>query len=156
MSVFARRIEEMLQLRPDQVCTVYRVVTRNITAVVSTEKPRTREFSWAPDGLQSDIDTDRVMVKTDTGILIRNPKLNDFQTKRNPVFNTISEWFMVNSISLNLNKTFYGMKVFRMNKFIIRIMMGCKRRESCIHTVFQKIKNIALTLSKSTFFCCLL
>jgi hypothetical protein len=143
---------KMLQFRPDQVCTVHRVVTRNTTALLSTQKPRTRDFSWAPDGLQNDIDTDRVMVKTDTSILIRYPKLNDFQIKRNSVFNTISEWFMVNSLSLNLNKTFYGIKVFRMNKYIIRIMMSCKRRESCIHTIFQKFKNIALTLSISTFF----
>jgi hypothetical protein len=32
----------------------------------STHKPLTHNFSWAPDGLQSDIDTDRVMVNIDT------------------------------------------------------------------------------------------
>jgi hypothetical protein len=119
----------MLQLRPEQVWTVRRTRrrTRNITASVSTHKPRTRDFSWAPDGLQSDIDTDRVMVNIDTNILNTNPNLNDFQIKMNSVFKTISEWFMVNSLSLNFNKTFYGIKVFRMHKYIIRIMMSCKK-----------------------------
>jgi hypothetical protein len=126
---------------PEQVWTVHHAITHNITATVScshsssfccnrtsTHNPRTRDF-WAPDGLQSDIDTDRVMVSTDTGILIRNSNLNDFQIKMNSVFNTISEWFMVNSLSLNLNKTFYGIKLFRIQKYIIRIMMRCKRRK---------------------------
>ena len=54
-------------------------------------------------------------------------KLNDFQIKMYSVFNTISEWFMVNSLSLNLNKTFHGIKVFRMHKYITRIMMSCKK-----------------------------
>ena len=80
------------------------------------------------------MDTDRVMVNIDTGILITNPNLNDFQIKMNSVFNTISQWFMVNSPSLTLNKTFYGINVFR-----IRIMMGCKRRESC-RLLLRKLK----------------
>ena len=116
--MFVRRIKETLQLRPEQVWTVRRAETRDTTAPVScslsssfccnrtsthkpphihrtsTHKPRTRNFSWAPDGLQSDIDTDRVMVNIDTGILIANPNLNDFQMKMNSVFKTISEWFM--------------------------------------------------------------
>jgi hypothetical protein len=96
MAVFARRIKVMLQLRPEQVWTVRRTRTRDITAPVSTHKPRTRDLIWAPDVLQSNIDTDRVMVNIDTGILIRNPNLNDFQIKMCSVFNTISEWFMVN------------------------------------------------------------
>ena len=54
------------------------------------------------------IDTDRVMVNIDTSTLLTNPNLNDFQIKMNSVFDTISEWFMVNSLSLNLNKIFYG------------------------------------------------
>jgi hypothetical protein len=103
-------------------------ITRNITAAVSTHKPRTHDFSWAPDGLQTDIDTDRVMVKIDTGILIINPNLNDFQIKINSAFNNISEWFMVNSLSVNLNKTFYDIKVFRMRKYIILIMMSSKEK----------------------------
>ena len=105
-------------LGPEQVWTVHCAVIRDITAPVSTHKTRTRDFSWAPDGLQSDIDTDLVVVNIDTGILITNPNLNDFQIKMNSVFNTISEWFMVNSLSLNLNRTFYGIKVFRMQKYI--------------------------------------
>jgi hypothetical protein len=44
------------------------------------------------------------------------------------VFNTISEWFMMNSLSLNLNKTFHGIKVFRMQKYIIIMMMMRRRR----------------------------
>jgi hypothetical protein len=73
-------------------------------SAVSAHKPRTRDLSWALDGLQSDMDTDRVMVNLETGILIKeSPKLNDFQIKMSSVFNTISEWFMVNSLSLNLN-----------------------------------------------------
>ena len=72
--------------------TVRRAETRDTTAPVScsnslsfccnrtsTHKPRTRDFSWEPDGLQSDIDTDRVMVDIDTSILITNTHLNDFQ-----------------------------------------------------------------------------
>ena len=58
-------------LRPEQVCTVHRVVTRNTATLVSTQKPRTRDLSWAPDGLQNDIDTDRVIVNIDTSILIK-------------------------------------------------------------------------------------
>jgi hypothetical protein len=57
--------------------------------------------------------------------------------------NTISEWFRVNSLSRNLNKTFYGIKVFRMHKCIVRIVMGCKRRESCRH-LFRKLKILPL------------
>ena len=87
---------------------VHRAVTRDTTAPfsssdsssfccnrTSTHKPRTRDFSWAPDGLQTDIDIDRVMVNIDTSILITNPNVNDFKMKLNSVFNTISEWFMV-------------------------------------------------------------
>jgi hypothetical protein len=98
MSVFARRIKYMLQVRPEQVCTVHRAETRNTTAPVScshsssfccnrtaTHKPRTRDFSWSPVGLQSDVDTDRVMVNIDTGILMINPNLSDFQIKMNSV-----------------------------------------------------------------------
>ena len=83
------------------------------------------------------------MVNIDTSIWITDPNLNDFQIKMNSVFNTISEWFMVNSLSLNLNKTFYGIKVFRMHKYIIGIMMGCKTRESCRH-LFRKLKIVPL------------
>jgi hypothetical protein len=61
----------------------------------------------------------------------------------NSVFNTICEWFMVNSFFLNLNKTFSGRKVFRMHKYIIRIKMGCKRREPCWH-LFRKLKILPL------------
>jgi hypothetical protein len=98
MSVFVRRIKDMLQLRPEQVCMVHRAITHNITATVScshsssfccnrtaTHKPRTRDFSWAPDGPQSDVDTDRVMVNIDTSILTINPNLSDFQIKMNSV-----------------------------------------------------------------------
>jgi hypothetical protein len=46
---------------------------------------------------------------------------------------------MVNSIYFNLNKTFYGIKVFRMHKFIILIMIGCNRRVFCRH-LFRKLK----------------
>jgi hypothetical protein len=83
MSVFARSIKEMLQLRPEQVWTVHRAVSRDTTAPVScshsssfscnrtsAHKPRTCAFSWAPT---SDIDTDRVMVNIDTSILITSP-----------------------------------------------------------------------------------
>jgi hypothetical protein len=55
--------------------TVRRAETRDITATVSTHKPRTHDFSWAPDVLQSTIDTDRVMVNIDTGIIDKKPKL---------------------------------------------------------------------------------
>jgi hypothetical protein len=91
MSVFARGVKEMLQLRPEQVWTVRHAETRDTTAPVScsssssfycnctsTHKPRTRDFSWVRDGLQSDIDTDRMMVNTHTSTLITNPNLNDF------------------------------------------------------------------------------
>jgi hypothetical protein len=83
------------------------------------------------------------MVNIDTGILITNPNSNNFQIKINPVFNTICEWFMVNSPSLNLNKTFYSTKVLRMHKYIIRITTGSKRRESCRH-LFRTLKTLPL------------
>ena len=83
------------------------------------------------------------MVNIDTGILITNPNLNYFQIKMHSVFNTICEGFVVNSLSLNLNKTFYSIKVFRMHKYIIRIVTGCKRRESCRH-LFRKLKILPL------------
>jgi hypothetical protein len=153
---FVHRITEMLQLRPEQVWTVHLAEARDTTAPLSsshsssfccnrtsTHKPHTHDFSWVPHGLQIDIDRDWVMVNIDTSILITNPNLNDFQIKMNSVFNTISEWFMVNSLSLNLNKTFYGIKVFRMHKYIIHFMMGCKRRESCRH-LFRKLKILPL------------
>jgi hypothetical protein len=55
----------------------------------------------------SDIDTHRVMVDTNTRILITDSNLNDFQLK----INSINERFMVNSLSLNLKKkTFYCIK----------------------------------------------
>jgi hypothetical protein len=102
MSVFDSSIKEML--RPGKVWTVHRAETRDTTAPVacfpsssfccnctSTHKPRTGDLSWAPDGLQSDIDTDRVVVNIDTSILITDPNLNYFQIKMNSAFNTISE-----------------------------------------------------------------
>jgi hypothetical protein len=79
----------------------------------------------------------RAMVNVGISILIINPNLNDFNIKMNSVFNTISEWFMVNSLSLNLNKIFYGTNVFRLHKMI------CKRRESCRH-LFRKLKILPL------------
>jgi hypothetical protein len=145
MSVFAHCIKEMLQLRPEQVWIVQCAVTRNTTAPVSMHRPHTREFSWAPDGLRSDVVTDRVMVNIDTSVLITNSNLNDFQIKTYSVFNTISEWFILNSLSLNLNKTFHGIKVFRIHKYIIRIMISCKKkRETCGH-LFRKLKLFPLT-----------
>jgi hypothetical protein len=51
------------------------------------------------------------MVNIDTSILITKPNLNDFQMKMNSGCNSISEWFVVNSLSINLNKTFCGIKV---------------------------------------------
>ena len=83
------------------------------------------------------------MINIDTSILMINPNLNDFKIKMNSVFNAISEWLMVNSLSLNLNKTCYGVKVFRMHKYIIRIVMGCKRKESC-RNLFRKLKILSL------------
>ena len=97
VSVFVRRIKDMLQVRPEQVCTVHRAETRNTTAPAScshsssccnrtsTHKPRTRDFSWAPVGPQSDVDADRVMVNIDTSILMINPNLSDSQIKMNSV-----------------------------------------------------------------------
>jgi hypothetical protein len=80
-------------VRPEQVWTVRRTQTRNITAPVSTHK------------------------------------LNGFQIKMYSVFNTVSEWFMMNSLSLNLNKKFHGIKVCRMHKYVIRIIMSCKKKK---------------------------
>jgi hypothetical protein len=89
------------------------------------------------------MDTDGLMVNIDTSIWITDPNLNDFHIKMNSVFNTISEWFTVNSLSLNLNKTFYGIKVFRMQKCIIGIMTGYKTRESC-RNLLRKLKIVPL------------
>jgi hypothetical protein len=152
MSVFDHRIKEMLQLRPEQVWTV----TRNTTATLScspstsfccnrtsTHKPRTSYFSWAPDCLKSNIDTNRVIVNIDTSIFITNPNLNDFQIEVNSVFNTISEWFMVNSLSLTLSKIFHGKNFYRMEKYITCTVMGRKRRESCRY-LFRKLKILPL------------
>jgi hypothetical protein len=46
--------------------------------ITSTHKPRTRGYSWAPDGLQSDTDTDRVMVEIDNTYFDNKPKLKRF------------------------------------------------------------------------------
>jgi hypothetical protein len=70
-----------------------------------------------------DIGTDRVMVNIDTSMWITNANIKDSQMQMNSVFNTISEWLMVNSLSLKLNKTFYGIKIFRMQKYTIHITM---------------------------------
>jgi hypothetical protein len=75
------------------------------------------------------------MVNIDTSILITDPNLNNFQIKMNSVFNTISEWFMANPLSLNLNNILHGRQVFTMHKYIMRIVMGCKWRESCRHLI---------------------
>jgi hypothetical protein len=85
MSVFARRIKQMLQLRPEQAWTLRCVVTRNTTAPfccsiphhihTQTTHPRLQLGARWP---QSDTDTDRVMVETDTSTLITNTNLNDF------------------------------------------------------------------------------
>jgi hypothetical protein len=83
------------------------------------------------------------MINIDTSVLITNSNLNDFQIEMNSFSNTISDWFMVNSLSLNLNKTFHGTKVFRMHN-IICIMMSCEeKRESCRH-LFRKLKVLPL------------
>ena len=72
MSVFACRIKQMLRLRPEQVWTVHRAVTRNTTArapvliphySVVTAHPHTNHAPATSVGRQmaySDIDTDRV------------------------------------------------------------------------------------------------
>ena len=79
-SVFVRRIRDVT-VRPEQVWTVRRTRTRNITTPVSKHK------------------------------------LNNFQIKMYSAFNTMTEWFIVNSLSLNLKRTFNGIKVFRMHKY---------------------------------------
>jgi hypothetical protein len=56
----------------------------------------------------------------------------DFQIKMYSLFNTISDWFMVNSLSLNLKKTFHGIKVFRMHKYILHIMVSYKKKKRII------------------------
>jgi hypothetical protein len=48
----------------------------------------------------------------------------------------------------------HGAKVFRMQKYAIRILMGCKKRESC-RNLFKKLKILPLAsqyiLSLATF-----
>jgi hypothetical protein len=156
--VFARCIKEMSRLWPEQAwtCNMSRHSITHITTPVScshsssfhcnhtsTHNPHTHDFRWVPDGLQSDVNTNQVMVNIDTSVLITNSNLNDFHIKINSDFNTVSEWFMVNSLSLNLTKIFYGIKIVRMQKYIIYIIMGCKRRESCRH-LFRKLKILPL------------
>jgi hypothetical protein len=76
MSVFVRRTKEMIQLRavPKHVAPplLSAVLIPHHSAVTSL--PHTNH----ENDLQSDIDTDRVMVNIDTSILITNPNLNDF------------------------------------------------------------------------------
>ena len=150
MSVFARSIREMLRLRPEQVgrCVVPCHVTPPLLSpgliphhfVVTAHTHTTHEPATSAGRQMA---YNRVMVNTDTSILITNPNLNNFHIQMNSVFNTTSEWFMVNSLSLNLNKTFYGMRVFRMQMYIILIVMVCKRRESCRHLLI-KLKILPL------------
>ena len=41
---------------------------------------------------------------------------------------------MVNSLSLNLYETFHGISFWSMHKYIIRIMMSCKKKENHVDT----------------------
>jgi len=43
-----------------------------------------------------------VSLADDTTFLVADPNTNYFWTKLNYIFNIISKWFMVNSLSLNL------------------------------------------------------
>jgi hypothetical protein len=72
-------------------------------------------------------------------------KLNGFQIKMYSVFNTVSEWFMVNSFSLNLNKTFHDIKVFRMHKYKICILISCKKKRESCRQLLRKLKILPLT-----------
>jgi hypothetical protein len=48
-----------------------------------------------------------ILLADDTSFLVADPNVNDSRSKLSYVFNIISKWFMVNSLSLNLNKTYY-------------------------------------------------
>jgi hypothetical protein len=164
MSVFGRRIR-CYSYGLNKCLTERRAETRNTTAPVScsnstsfccnrtsTHKPRTGNFSWTPDSLQSDIDTDRAMVSINTRILITNTNFNDFQIRMNSVFNTISEWFVANPLSPKLNTTIYGIKVFRMHKYITRIMMSCKK-ENHVTTYSENEKYCPYDLNIYFLYC---
>jgi hypothetical protein len=48
-----------------------------------------------------------VFLADDISFLVADPNVNDCWSKLNYVFNIIGKWFIVNSLSQNLNKTYY-------------------------------------------------
>jgi hypothetical protein len=48
-----------------------------------------------------------ILFADDSSILVTSPNLNDFRVNINTAFNCINEWFKVNLLTINFNKTHY-------------------------------------------------
>jgi hypothetical protein len=53
------------------------------------------------------IDTKILLYAYDTSIIVTSPNLENFETKLDKLFGDINEWFQVNQLTLNYNKTHY-------------------------------------------------
>jgi len=53
------------------------------------------------------IGTQIILYADDTSIIVTSPNLENFETKINSIFEDISNWFKVNQLILNYNKTHY-------------------------------------------------
>ena len=131
MSVFARRIEEMLQLRPEQVWTVRRTRTRNITAPVSTHK--LNDFQIKMYYLQETLAGCSVNLHT-TSLIIKT--LINFLNLRTPCnTNKKSGHWSVTSFHLS-SYTQIALKGFTKCKDINLLVSLCSSRKRYIATAF--------------------
>ena len=60
------------------------------------------------------------MFADDTGVIISEPRLMNFERKLNIVFQIMKEWFNSNFLLLNFDKTYY-MQFITKNKFLNKI-----------------------------------
>ena len=61
-----------------------------------------------------------VLFADDTGVIISEPRLMNFERKLNIVFQIMKEWFNSNFLLLNFDKTYY-MQFITKNKFLNKI-----------------------------------
>ena len=69
-----------------------------------------------------------VLFADDTSIIIANPSPSKFKEDMNNITDNINEWFKVNSLSLNFDKTYF-LKFMTKNSHEINIKISCDNKQ---------------------------
>jgi len=91
-----------------------------------------------------------ILFADDTGIIVKSPTLDDFQTNKFKAFDSVNEWFKVNSLSINVEKTHY-IQFKTKNKPSLNINITCDNKSI---TPATNIKFLGIYLQDSINWSC--